>query len=120
MNDVQLNANFTTDDRRMYPRYDVTTTRLSLTVEDESIGETIGIGEAVDISFGGLRLHNLPAQSSVRLGDRLGLLLIGEDNALPLRGQVVHHGTGDSFGIKFEDLSSGAQQRMNHLLQRLH
>jgi hypothetical protein len=119
MNDLQSNANSTYDERRSYPRYDARATRLSLAVEDESLGETIGIGEAFDISLGGLRIGRLPARSNVQLGDRLGMILIGEENALPLYGEVVHHGTEDSFGVKFRELSAIEQQRMNLLLQRL-
>jgi len=119
MNDAQSNMNTSPDERRAYPRYDVSATRLSLAVEDTSLGETIGIGEAVDISLGGLRMTHLPPRSNVQLGDKLGLLLIGEENALPLHGVVVHHGTGDSFGIKFQTLTIAEQQRVDHLLQLL-
>ncbi|MFN2453564.1 MAG: PilZ domain-containing protein [Pyrinomonadaceae bacterium] len=119
MNDAQLNPTSSVDERRVYPRYDVPS-RFSLAVEDESLGETIGIGEAVDISLGGLRLSHLPARSNVRLGDMLGLLLIGEENALPLRGEVVHHGTEDTYGIKFAELTATDERRMSNLLQRLH
>jgi c-di-GMP-binding flagellar brake protein YcgR len=118
MSGVQSEVELTGRERRKYPRYDVTA-RMSLAVEDESLGESIGIGEAGDISLGGLRVRHLPAQSGVRLGDKLGLLLIGEEQALSLHGQVVHHGTEDSFGIEFRDVSESEQQRINSLLQRL-
>ncbi len=117
MNDLRPNTNSSPEERRSSPRYDVTS-RVSLAVEDVSLGETIGIGEAVDISLGGLRMNRLPARSNVQLGDRLGLLLIGDENALPLRGEVVHHGTEDTFGIKFEQLTATEELRMNRLLQR--
>ena len=107
-------------ERRRYPRYDVTASRMSVAVEDESLGESIGIGEAGDISLGGLRVRRLPASTHVRLGDRLGLLLIDEEGALSLRGQVVHHGTEDSFGVEFRDLSTAEQQHINDLLRRFH
>jgi len=117
MFEVQGDAELAGKERRRYPRYDVTA-RMSLAVEDESLGESIGIGEAGDISLGGLRVRHLPARAGVRLGDRLGLLLIGEEQALSLHGQVVHHGTEDSFGIEFRDLSETDGQRISSLLQR--
>ncbi len=86
MLDVQSSSGFIKDERRRHPRYDVAP-RISLTVEDESLGESIGIGEAGDISFGGLRVRHLPSPSSVRLGHLLELLLIGEEEALSLRGE---------------------------------
>ncbi len=108
----------TGQERRRYPRYDVRT-RMSLAVEDESLGESIGIGEAGDISLGGLRVRHLPAHTGVRPGDRLGLLLIGEEQALSLHGEVVHHGTEDSFGVEFRDLSEAEQRRIDKLLHQL-
>lgn len=105
-------------ERRRYPRYDVKV-RMSLAIEDESLGETIGIGEPSDISLGGLRVRHLPAHQGVRPGDRLGLLLISEEQALSLRGEVVHHGTQDSFGVEFRDLSAMDEESVRHLVQRL-
>lgn len=105
-------------ERRRYPRYDVTV-RMSLAVEDESLGESIGIGEPSDISLGGLRVRHLPAHEGVRPGDRLGLLLISEEQALSLHGEVVHHGTQDSFGVEFRDLSATDEQGVRQLVQRL-
>jgi len=106
-------------ERRRYPRYSVRD-RMKLAVEDESIGESIGIGEATDISQGGLRVRYLPKDTLVRAGDRLGLLLLDEDQALSLHAEVVHHGTSDSFGVEFRDLSTGEQRQIDYLLQRLH
>jgi hypothetical protein len=93
---------------------------MNLAVEDESIGESIGIGEAVDISLGGLRVRDLPRHTDVRAGDILGLLLLDEEQALSLRAEVVHHGTPDSFGVEFRQLSQAARQGIDTLLQRLH
>jgi c-di-GMP-binding flagellar brake protein YcgR len=107
------------NERRRYPRYPVME-RVNLAVEDESQGETIGIGEAADISLGGLRVRYLPKNTAVQAGDRLGLLLIDEEQALSLRGEVVHHGTSDSFGVEFRDLSHTQRQEIDQLLQRLH
>lgn len=118
MLETQFQSSSTDHERRKYPRYPVIE-RVSLAVEDESIGETIGIGEATDISLGGLRVRYLPKNTLVQAGDRLGLLLIDEEQALSLRGQVVHHGTSDSFGVEFHDLSPGLQQEIGYLLQRL-
>ena len=119
MSAVQSQAGPVGQERRRYPRYDVRA-RMSLAVEDESLGESIGIGEAGDISLGGLRVRHLPTHTGVRLGDRLGLLLIGDEQALSLHAQVVHHGTEDSFGVEFRDLSDKDMRRINSLLERLH
>jgi c-di-GMP-binding flagellar brake protein YcgR len=119
MFDSQTRTAAPSHERRKFPRYPVKE-RVNLAVEDESVGETIGIGEAADISLGGLRVRYLPKNSAVRAGDRLGLLLIDEEQALSLRGEVVHHGTSDSFGVEFRDLSSSARQEINQLLERLH
>ncbi len=105
-------------ERRRYPRYDVIE-RMSLAVEDETLGESIGIGEPSDISLGGLRVRHLPPQNNIRLGDRLGLLLISSEQALSLRGQVVHHGTEDSFGVEFYDLSDEDGLQINSLIGQL-
>ena len=107
------------NERRKFPRYPVME-RVNLAVEDESVGETIGLGEAADISLGGLRVRYLPKNTAVRAGDRLGLLLIDQEQALSLHGEVVHHGTSDSFGVEFRDMSPAELQEISHLLQRLH
>src|ERR1043165_3252616 len=106
------------NERRRYPRYPIRD-RMNLAVEDESMGESIGIGEATDISQGGLRVRYLPKNTVVQAGDRLGLLLLDEDQALSLHAEVVHHGTSDSFGVEFRDLSQAEQSEIVHLLQRL-
>jgi len=93
---------------------------LTLAVEDESQGESIGLGEPGDISIGGIRVRNLPASPNVHVGDRLGLLLIDDEDALSLRGEVVHHGTEDTFGVEFQKLSTIEQQDVTDLIRRLH
>ena len=55
-------------ERRKFPRYYVST-RLTLAIEDESLKESLGLGEPSDISLGGLRVCNLPACPNVRVGD---------------------------------------------------
>jgi hypothetical protein len=92
---------------------------VTLAVEDLSQGESIGIGEPGDISIGGLRVRNLPSCPNVRLGDHLGLLLIDEDDALSLSGEVVHHGTQDTFGVEFERLSLMDKDDVNDLIKRI-
>jgi PilZ domain len=106
------------EDRRKYPRFAINS-RLTLAVEDLSQGESIGIGEPGDISIGGLRVRNLPACPNVRVGDRLGLLLIDEDDALSLRGEVVHHGTKNTFGVEFQRLSLMDKDDVNDLIRRI-
>ena len=119
MFDSQVQSSLAGHERRRHPRYPVME-RMNLAVEDVSIGESIGIGEAVDISMGGLRVRHLPKHTEVREGDRLGLLLIDEEQALSLRAEVVHHGTTDSFGVEFRDMSPSERREMDRLLSRIH
>src|ERR1700754_4624062 len=76
-------------ERRRYPRY-YAAARLTLAIEDESLKESIGIGEPQDISLGGLRVTNLPACPNVKVGDQLGLLLLDGEDALSLTGGRVY------------------------------
>lgn len=119
MSSTQFQSGGSANERRRYPRYPVME-RVNLAVEDESIGESIGIGEAADISLGGLRVRYLPKNTMVQAGDKLGLLLIDQEQALSLRGEVVHHGTSDSFGVVFRDMSPNERLEIDHLLLRLH
>jgi len=106
-------------DRRRYPRYYVFS-RLMLAIEDETMKESIGIGEPGDISLGGLRVRNLPACPNVKVGDQLGLLLLDADDSLSLRGEVVHHGTVDTFGVEFQELTMNQQKAVEEMIARLH
>jgi len=106
-------------DRRRYPRYYVTS-RITLAIEDESLKESIGIGEPQDISLGGLRVINLPACPNVKIGDHLGLLLLDGEDALSLEGEVIHHSTPDTFGVEFRELSNHDQKAVGDLIGRLH
>src|SRR5437867_5599047 len=106
------------EERRKFPRYGVPY-KISLAVEDASCGEQIGIGEPADISLGGLRVRNLPACSSVRVGDRLGLVLLDAEAALSLHGEVVHHGTLDTFGVGCQLVSLIDKGDVNRLILRL-
>jgi c-di-GMP-binding flagellar brake protein YcgR len=118
MFDAQYQSVGDANERRKFPRYPVMD-RMSLVVEDESMGESIGIGAATDISHGGLRVRYLPENTVVQAGDHLGLLLINEEQALSLSGEVVHHGTSDSFGVEFRNISPAAQRAIDNLVQRL-
>ncbi|HZI46457.1 MAG TPA: PilZ domain-containing protein [Pyrinomonadaceae bacterium] len=106
-------------DRRRHPRYYVSS-RLTLAIEDESLKESIGIGEPQDISLGGVRVTNLPSCPNVKVGDQLGLLLLDGDDALSLNGEVVHHSTADTFGVEFRELSNQDQKAVGDLIGRLH
>jgi PilZ domain len=106
-------------DRRKYPRYYVFP-RLMLAIEDETLRESIGIGEPGDISLGGLRVRNLPACPNVKVGDQLGLLLLDTDDSLSLRAEVVHHGTPDTFGVEFHEITSSQQKAVESMIGRLH
>lgn len=106
-------------ERRRYPRYYVAS-RVTLAIEDESQKESIGIGEPKDISLGGLRVTNLPSCPNVRVGDQLGLLLLDQDDALSLTGEVIHHATADTFGVQFRQLTSYDQKAVGDLIGRLY
>ena len=106
-------------ERRKYPRYYVNT-RLTLAIEDESLKESIGLGEPGDISLGGLRVCNLPACPNVRVGDQLGLLLIDQEEALSLHGEVVHHATPDTFGVEFRSVTPTDQRAVGSIIARLY
>ena len=119
MTTPNLNEEVLSYDRRRHPRYYVTS-RLTLAIEDESIKESIGIGEPQDISLGGVRVTNLPASPNVKVGDRLGMLLIDGDDALSLAGEVVHHATAETFGVEFRQLSNQDQKAVGEMIGRLH
>lgn len=106
-------------ERRKFPRYYVST-RLTLAIEDESLKESLGLGEPSDISLGGLRVCNLPACPNVRVGDRLGLLLVDQQDALTLHGEVVHHATPDTFGVEFRSISPAQQAAVGGIIRRLY
>ncbi len=113
------NSTLPDHDRRKYPRYYVNT-RLTLAIEDESLNESIGLGEPGDISLGGLRVCNLPACPNVRVGDQLGLLLIDQEEALSLKGEVVHHATPDTFGVEFRSVTPTEQRVVGSIIARLY
>ena len=106
-------------ERRKFPRYYVNT-RLTLAIEDVSLQESIGLGEPGDISLGGIRVCNLPACPNVRVGDQLGLLLMDHEDALSLRGEVVHHATPDTFGVEFRSISPADQRAVGGIIARLY
>jgi hypothetical protein len=106
-------------ERRKFPRYYVKT-RLTLAIEDESLKESIGLGEPSDISLGGLRVINLPACPNVKVGDLLGLLLVDNEDALSLHGEVVHHATPDTFGVEFRRITDADQLAVGGVIRRLY
>jgi hypothetical protein len=106
-------------ERRKFPRYYVNA-RLTLAIEDESLKESIGLGEPSDISLGGLRVYNLPACPNVRVGDQLGLLLVDREDALTLHGEVVHHAAPDMFGVEFRRISPAEQLAVGGIIRRLY
>ena len=107
------------NDRRRFPRYFVSA-RLTLAIDDERLNESIGIGEPDDISLGGMRVRNLPASQSVKVGDQLGLLLLDTEDALSLKGEVVHRGTPGTFGLEFHELNTNDQNAVGEVITRLH
>ncbi len=113
------NGSSPSHDRRRHPRYYVNS-RITLAIEDETLKESIGLGEPQDISLGGVRVTNLPACQSVKVGDQLGMLLLDGDDALSLNGEVVHHSTADTFGVEFRGLSVQDQRAVSEMISRLH
>ena len=114
-----LSQDSQTFERRRFPRYYVSV-RMTLAIEDESLRESIGLGEPGDISLGGLRVRNLPACTNVKIGDRLGLLLMDHADALSLHGEVVHHASPDSFGVEFREFSPTDASGVRGIIERLH
>lgn len=114
-----LDINVPDHERRKFPRYYVKT-RLTLAIEDVSLKESIGLGEPSDISLGGLRVSNLPACPNVKVGDQLGLLLVDQEDALTLRGEVVHHATPNTFGVEFRSISPAEQFAIGGVIRRLY
>ena len=112
-------SNGSSYERRRFPRYYVSS-KLTLAVEDDSLKESLGIGEPQDISLGGLRVTNLPSCPTVKVGDQLGLLLLDGEDALSLTAAVVHHATADTFGVAFQSLSSQDERAVGELIGRLH
>ena len=106
-------------ERRKFPRYYVNT-RLTLAIEDESLRESIGLGEPSDISLGGMRVSNLPACPNVKVGDQLGLLLVDQEDALSLHGEVMHHATPDTFGVEFRRITPTEQLAVTGIIRRLY
>ena len=106
-------------DRRRYPRYYVTS-GLTMAIEDASLRESIGLGEPGDISIGGVRVRNLPACENVKVGDRLEMLLLDREDALSLHGAVVHHGTPDTFGVEFHNLTPSEQRAVSGIIERMY
>ena len=106
-------------ERRRFPRYYISA-RLTLAIEDESLSESIGLGEPGDISLGGLRVRNLPACPNVKVGDRLGLLLMDDADALSLHAEVIHRGSPDTFGVEFRGLSPSDARGVRGVIERLH
>ena len=106
-------------DRRRFPRYYVSS-GLTMAIEDASLKESIGLGEPGDISLGGVRVRNLPACPDAKVGDRLEMLLLDREDALTLHGEVVHHGTPDTFGVEFQNLSPFEQQGVTGMIERMY
>lgn len=107
------------NERRRHPRYFVGS-GLTLAIDDASLQESIGLGEPDDISIGGVRVRNLPACPNVKVGDHLDLLLLDCEDALSLRGEVVHHATADTFGVEFQDLTPSEMVAVGGVIDRLH
>ena len=42
------------------------------------------------------------------------------EDALALRGEVVHHGPADTFGVEFRDMSAYKNRAVRGIIKRLH
>lgn len=115
--DISPLEKLTGKERRRFPRYWVET-RMSLSVEDADSGEPIGIGEASDLSMGGLRVRYLPVHPQVDVGNRLGMMLMDEDILLFVQGEIKHNGASDSYGVEFRDLSPDDEDQLQRLVTR--
>lgn len=115
--DISPLEKLTGKERRRFPRYWVET-RMSLSVEDVNSGESIGIGEASDLSMGGLRVRYLPVHPQVDIGNRLGMVLMDEDVLLFVQAEIKHNGMSDSYGVEFRDLSPDDETKLQRLVSR--
>lgn len=106
------------EERRRFPRYWIDS-RMSLSVEDVDSGEPIGIGEASDLSVGGLRVRYLPPHPQVNPGNRLGMMLIDDDVFLFVQAEIKHHGTKDSYGVEFRDLTPEDESQLQRLVGKI-
>src|SRR6185503_13815571 len=107
------------NERRKFPRYYVGN-RMTLAIEDESVKESIGLGEPGDISVGGCRVRHLPACPSVKVGDRLGLLLLDQEDELSLHGHVLHVAAPVTFGGVFLNLTLSDEGAVVVIIERSH
>jgi hypothetical protein len=48
------------------------------------------------------------------------LLLIDQQDALTLNGEVVHHATPETFGVRFQELSTADEKAVTGMIERLH
>ncbi len=115
---TKIEEKLTGKERRRFPRFWIET-RMSLSVEDIRSGEPIGIGEASDLSMGGLRVRYLPVHSQVDIGNRIGVLLMDDDIFLFIQAEVIHNGMRDSYGVEFRDLTPADNRQLQRLVSRV-
>lgn len=84
-------------ERRRYFRYGLRTP-FPVLVEDASLGEALGLGEALEIGTGGLCIGKLPLTARAQSGDELTVTMLARERELPLRGRLVRH-DGPHFGV---------------------
>ena len=116
--DAPVLENLSEKERRRFPRY-WPESKLRLSVDDIRSGEPIGIGEISDLSIGGLRVRHLPQHPQVDIGNFLGVLLMDNDLSLFIQAKVIHHGTKDSYGLEFNDLTTVDRKEIQRLVQRI-
>jgi len=91
---------------------------MSLSVEDIRSGEPVGIGEASDLSKGGLRVRYLPVHTNIDVGNSIGVLLMDDDIFLFVHAEVIHNSASDSYGVEFCDLTPANNKLLKRLVNR--
>lgn len=103
-------------ERRRFFRYGLSEP-LPLIVEDRQIGEALGMGLATEVGTGGLCISHLPLPRRAASGDKLDLLLLGQENSLPLQGRLVRHQTDARFGVALDLSDEECDQLENFLVE---
>jgi hypothetical protein len=116
--DTPVFENLSGKERRKFPRYWIES-QVSLSFEDIRSGEPIGACEIRDLSIGGVRVRYASQHPQVDIGNSLGVLLMDDDLSVFIQAKVIHHGTKDSYGLEFDNLTIADQNRIQTLVQRI-
>ena len=100
-------------ERRQFFRYGLRHP-LAVLVEDPSRHEAVGLGQATEVSSGGLCVSKLSLPSQAKDGDEVDVMLLSRERELPLRGRLVRH-DALHFGVQL-DLSNDECDHLERLL----